>query len=213
MDGQYIQLGSANPTAKLKFFNLADGTPATVLFNAAGLTLSYCRDNGAQVAITLVTATLGTWVSGGFIKRANTVHELYLPTAAALAGAKFVTITAPTLPTGVAMEDVVIPMGVDDPSLASATAASVRTELLPDFDALPTALEIETILADNITAVPGAVVTAMRAETVLTAWGATAVPGGGYSQTFIERRNGTSIGTRTGFFNAANVCLGMTAVV
>lgn len=137
MQGQYIQYGSSAPTARLFFYNTADGTPATVLFNAASLALVYARDNSANVALTLVTATLGTWVANGFISRGGGVHDLYLPLAAALTGARFLTVLPSTLPAGVSMNSVIIPLVADDLSAAGSTdtgaASAVRTNLTTEL--------------------------------------------------------------------------------
>ena len=116
MQNQSLTLGAASPTVKLFFYNTADGTPATVLYNAAGLDLRYARDNGANTALTLVTATLSTWVSQGFIHRGGGIHDLYLPVAANASGAKSLTIVPVGLPTGVSMIACVVPMFVDDPT-------------------------------------------------------------------------------------------------
>ncbi len=66
-------------------------------FNTAGLKAYYYREGaGASVAITLVTMTLGTWTSGGFIVIDGTnmpgTYQLGVPDAALAAGAKSVLI-------------------------------------------------------------------------------------------------------------------------
>jgi hypothetical protein len=65
--------------------------------NTASLSAYYFRDGDtATTAITLVTATLGTWTSGGFIVVDGTnmpgMYELSIPNAAIATGAKWVTI-------------------------------------------------------------------------------------------------------------------------
>lgn len=65
--------------------------------NTASFTANYFRDGDtAATAITLVTATLGTWVSSGFIVVDGTnmpgMYELSIPNAAIAAGAKWVTL-------------------------------------------------------------------------------------------------------------------------
>ena len=70
---------------------------ASLVFNTAGLTAYYCRDSGAaSTAITLATATLGTFASGGFIAADNTnmpgLYQIGLPNAALAAGANKVTV-------------------------------------------------------------------------------------------------------------------------
>jgi hypothetical protein len=66
-------------------------------YNTASLTAYYFRDGDTSAtAITLVTATLGTWTSSGFIVVDGTnmpgVYELSLPNAAIATGAKWVKI-------------------------------------------------------------------------------------------------------------------------
>lgn len=77
------------------------GTPGTgksgLAFNTGSLIAYYKRDTAASaVAITLVTATLGTFTSGGF-KEIDATHmtglyEIHVPDAAFVAGAKSVSI-------------------------------------------------------------------------------------------------------------------------
>lgn len=66
-----------------------------VLFNTAGLTCKYLRQGAAvAVSVTLVTMTLGTWASGGFIA-CGTVggrYQLGIPDAALAAGARYVVL-------------------------------------------------------------------------------------------------------------------------
>jgi hypothetical protein len=66
-------------------------------YNTASLTAYYFRDGATSAtAITLVTATLGTWASGGFIVVDGTnmpgLYEIGIPNAAIASGAKWVTI-------------------------------------------------------------------------------------------------------------------------
>lgn len=68
-----------------------------LVFNTASLTGYYIREGDASAtAITLATATLGTWASGGFIVVDGTnmpgLYELDIPNAAIAAGAKSVVI-------------------------------------------------------------------------------------------------------------------------
>jgi hypothetical protein len=71
---------------------------AGLVYNTASLTAYYSRQgaSGAAVAISLVTKTKGTWVSGGFVAVDGTnlpgVYELGVPDAAFAAGAEWVTI-------------------------------------------------------------------------------------------------------------------------
>lgn len=133
MQNQQLQLGAAAPTVQLFFYNAADDTPASVAFNAAGLSLAYARDNGANVALTLVTATLGTWVANGFIARGGGIHDLMLPVAANAAGAKKLVIVPVGLPTGIRMIPCIVPLFVDDVTAAGATPAALSTEVMGDL--------------------------------------------------------------------------------
>lgn len=70
---------------------------AGLLFNSAGLKLYYWRSsdlNVAATAVTLVTATRGTWASGGFIAKDGTnmpgYYEIGLPNAMIAPGAAWV---------------------------------------------------------------------------------------------------------------------------
>lgn len=62
-----------------------------LVYNTAGLTAYYCLEGAAAtVAITLATATLGTWTSGGFVAVDATnmpgVYEIGLPNACLTGG-------------------------------------------------------------------------------------------------------------------------------
>ena len=91
--------GSVSKTVKIfvQDGSLTTGLGLTgLVFNTASLVASYALEGAASaVVITLVTATLGTWTSGGFIvvDAANMpgMYELDLPNAA-LTGAKSVVV-------------------------------------------------------------------------------------------------------------------------
>lgn len=68
-----------------------------LVYNSASLTAYYYREGaGSAVAISLVTMTLGTWTSGGFVVVDGTnmpgVYQLALPDAALASGAKSVVV-------------------------------------------------------------------------------------------------------------------------
>ena len=67
---------------------------AGILFNTAGLVAEYRRQGqSSTTAITLQTATLGTWTSGGFIADGTRGdYELGIPDAALAAGARWVVV-------------------------------------------------------------------------------------------------------------------------
>ncbi len=133
MQNQSLQQGASAPALQLFFYTTADGNPATVAFNAAGLALYYRRDNGARVPLTLVTATLGIWVSSGFIVDALGIHDLYLPVAANAAGAKKLVIGATGLPTGISLIPCVVPLFVDDVTAAAPTIGGISTQVMSDL--------------------------------------------------------------------------------
>lgn len=71
----------------------AAGGLTGLAYNSSGLTASYWRDGDTSATtITLVSATLGTYASGGFVERGNGWYELGVPNAA-LSSGKSVTIT------------------------------------------------------------------------------------------------------------------------
>lgn len=78
----------------------ADGSGlAGLVFNSSGLSCYYWRENegnAAATAVTLATATRGTWTSSGFIEKDATNmpgwYEFGVPNAAVATGAKWVEI-------------------------------------------------------------------------------------------------------------------------
>jgi hypothetical protein len=89
-------------------------------FNSAGLSAFYFRDGAtAGTAITLVTATVGTFVSGGFkeIDATNLpgLYELDVPDAAFAAGANRVTIVIKGA-TSLVQEVMEVPLVGNDPA-------------------------------------------------------------------------------------------------
>lgn len=72
---------------------------AGLLFNSSGLIATYWREDAGNVAgtaITLATATLGTWTSGGFKEKDSSLlkgeYEFGIPDAALATGADWVII-------------------------------------------------------------------------------------------------------------------------
>lgn len=68
---------------------------ASLVFNTAGLVAEYRRQGSATwTAITLVSGTLGTWASGGFVADGALAgaYEIDLPDAALASGARWVAI-------------------------------------------------------------------------------------------------------------------------
>lgn len=75
-----------------------DGSGLTgLVFNTSGLTWTYWREDAGNVggtAVTLATATRGTWTSGGFKEKDSSLlpgmYELGIPDAALASGADWV---------------------------------------------------------------------------------------------------------------------------
>ena len=92
-------------TSKRVAINVADASKtdgsglAGLLFNSSGLLWYYWREdegNAAATAVTLATATRGTFASGGFIEKDATnfvgAYEIGIPNAALATGANWVTM-------------------------------------------------------------------------------------------------------------------------
>jgi hypothetical protein len=90
-----IQAGTTGLLLKIFVQNSGVGTGAGLTglaYNTAGLTWYYLRNGaGADVQVTLATATLGTWAAGGFVQVDATgmpgVYEISAPNAAIATGA------------------------------------------------------------------------------------------------------------------------------
>jgi hypothetical protein len=88
-------------TSKLIQVFISDSSVTTgsgltgLVFNSSSLTAYYCR-GGTITAISLLTITLGTWVSGGFVVVDGTnmpgLYQLGIPDAALLTGVGDVSI-------------------------------------------------------------------------------------------------------------------------
>lgn len=96
-----LPIGSTSKIIQFPIFDSSSTTGALLaglVFNSAGLTAFYSREGvtGAAVAITLATATKGTWATGGFVAVDGTNmpgwYELHVPDAAFASGAKSVSI-------------------------------------------------------------------------------------------------------------------------
>lgn len=124
-------------------------------------------------------------------------------TAMYAAGARFVKLHVDCGTPAALSDTQTIFLSADDALSPAATPETIAAAVAP---------VVESQLTDNFAAIPGAVVTAMRTEVTLSAWGVTTQPAGGSTITYVERRNGVVIGSRSAFFNAANVCVGMTLV-
>lgn len=91
-------------TSKILLIDIYDSSSTTgarlagLVYNSAGLTAYYNREGaaGAATAITLATATKGTWATGGFIAIDATNmpghYELHIPDAALATGANSVLV-------------------------------------------------------------------------------------------------------------------------
>ena len=208
---QYLRYSNPAPTVKLTAFDAVTGnTVSSLLFS--NVTVRIRRDNGPKTTLSLVTATLGTWVANGFISAGDGEYDLYLPTTANASGASSLSVTASA--PGVLFNGIIVQLGVDDLSTAGLTAGEIATAVAaPSAATIATA--VDAALADNFAAMPSAasIVTALRAETTGSAWGVSAQPTGGSTLTYTERRAGTIIGTRTAYFDSNGKPVGLTAVV
>lgn len=85
----------------IKILDASTGLGVTgLVYNSSGLVWAYRREdagNAGGTSVTLATATLGTWASGGFKETDATKHpghyEIGLPDAALVAGASWVVMT------------------------------------------------------------------------------------------------------------------------
>ena len=98
-----------------------------LVFNTSGLVCSYSREddgNAGSTSVSLVTATRGTWVSGGFVEKDSTkqpgVYIFSIPNAALLTGSKWVNFTFQGA-TGIEQVNLEIEL---DPAASSSASAS-----------------------------------------------------------------------------------------
>lgn len=96
-----ITKGATSVILPISIFDSSSTTGAKLtglVFNTAGLTAYYNRSgaSGAATAITLATATKGTWATGGFVAIDGTNmpgdYELHIPNAAIASGANTVLV-------------------------------------------------------------------------------------------------------------------------
>jgi len=96
-----LPIGSTSKIIQIPIFDSSSTIGALLaglVYNTASLTAYYNREGaaGAATAITLATATKGTWATGGFIAVDGTNtpgwYELHIPDAALASGAKSVVI-------------------------------------------------------------------------------------------------------------------------
>jgi hypothetical protein len=99
MSRRKIKAGSTSNLIPIFIQDTSSTTGAglgSLVYNSSGLAAKYRRDGaGSWTAITLATATAGTWASGGFIADGGSVtggYEIGLPDAACAASAKWVQI-------------------------------------------------------------------------------------------------------------------------
>ena len=85
-----IQPGSTSRSVRINIQDSSSTTGALLaglVYNSSGLTAGYRLEGQSSfTAITLVTATAGTWTSGGFIQVLSGRYELGLPNAAVAGG-------------------------------------------------------------------------------------------------------------------------------
>lgn len=81
-------IDATSKIVKLRAIVISTGLPYTAgAFNTATISATYTRDGGTATALTLVTATAGTWTSSGFVHAGKGVYELGAPNAALATGA------------------------------------------------------------------------------------------------------------------------------
>ena len=90
--------GATSQLIEFEVDAVAGGVQTGLAFNTASLIAYYLREGSATpVAISLITMTLGTWVSGGFIEASSShmpgVYQLGVPNAALASGANHVVIS------------------------------------------------------------------------------------------------------------------------
>jgi hypothetical protein len=213
MDNQSLRYSNAAPAVKLFAWSTvpADGGAPVTTLNAGNTNLTSTRGI-ADTVHPLVTATLGTWISDGFVHRGDGIYDWYCPITVNAAGAVDVAIRASTLPAGVAISPFVVMLTPDDFTQASASVADVDATLIDNFAALPTAAQIAAAVAaptaaqiatavdaiqlDNFAALPtaaqiatavaapsaAAIAAGVRDELLTVRWGAQTQPVGGSTQ-------------------------------
>lgn len=75
---------ATNKIYPFRCYTIADGKPnATLAFNSTGITAKYTISGSTPVAITIVTATQGTYASGGLVvvNAAAGAYEIHAPVA------------------------------------------------------------------------------------------------------------------------------------
>jgi hypothetical protein len=120
-----------------------------------------------------------------------------------------------TLATELGRIDVAVSTGVG-PN-AAAVSSQVMTDLAGAGGAAArTAIgvAVDGALADNFNAIPDIadIIAALRTENTSSAWGVSSTPGGGSSIIYTDRRGGTTLGTRTAFFDSTGKMVGLSAV-
>ena len=91
-----ITIGSTNVAWTVEIRNASTGAGlAGLLYNTGSLAAKYSRDGGTWTTITLVTATFGTFTSGGFVATGvrDGLYQIGIPNAAFASGAKYVEVT------------------------------------------------------------------------------------------------------------------------
>ncbi len=143
-----IPAGTISKIVQIPIFDSSSTTGAKLAglaYNTASLTAYYNREGagGAAVAITLASATKGTWTSGGFVAVDATnipgSYELHLPDAALAAGAKSVLVSLKGAANMVPVDFLIeLTPGDAYEALVSATYAEPGQEAPPATAALAT---------------------------------------------------------------------------
>ncbi len=155
MQGQYLRYTNTAPVIRLFAWSTADGLPVTSLtFSNTGLTTTRGLTDTVH---TLVTATLGTWVSNGFIHRGAGIYDWYAPVSVNATGEDVIEVRASTLPAGVAISPFTVALGADDLTAAAESSATLATAVWASgartltSGAAPSAVDVASAVRTNLT--------------------------------------------------------------
>jgi len=138
-----------------------------LVFNSAGLTWTVYREddgNAGGTAVTLATATLGTWATGGFVEKDSTNlpgwYELGVPNAALVSGSAWLRMQLANA-AGMVVTDFVVELVVSGSSYSNSIALGVLAHVGPTSTANEVASVALGALAHTgpaaVLAAPGAV--------------------------------------------------------
>jgi len=167
MESQSLRYTDTAPRVRIFAWSTVpadNGAPVTTL-TAANTDLTSTRGL-VDTVHPLAVATLGTWLSDGFVHRGNGIYDWYCPITVNAAGQTDVAVRASTLPAGVAIDSFIVTLTPDDLTEPATTSAAIATA-------------VDNILADNFAAI--AVGTPPSAATISTQVMTDLAGGGGTS--------------------------------